>query len=105
MSDHPQFIDPLIPSFWLYDGDAFEWAVVGTTIAVDDCVASNIVEVKTDLVTFLGAVVSIIVNLEGEEMRVDIAQKEFAKKPIKEKDTIQLYLPPDAFHVYSEIFT
>ncbi len=78
--------------------------IVGTTIASDDCVASNIVEVRTELVTFLGAVVSITVNLEGKEMIVDIAQKEFAKKPVKEKESLYLYFPPDAFHVYSEIF-
>lgn len=78
--------------------------IVGTTIASDECVASNIVEVRTELVTFLGAVVSITVNLEGKEMIVDIAQKEFAKKPVKEKESLYLYFPPDAFHVYSEIF-
>lgn len=78
--------------------------IVGTTIASDDCVSSNIVTVRTELVTFLGAVVSIVVNLEGQDMIVDIAQKEFAKKPIKEKDILQLYFPPDAFHIYSEIF-
>jgi len=78
--------------------------IVGATVASEDCVASNIVDVKAELVTFLGSVVSITVNLEGREMIVDIAQKEFAKKPIKEKDKIKLYFPPDAFHVYSEIF-
>ena len=78
--------------------------IIGTTIASESCVASNIVAVKAELITFLGAVVSISVNLEGREMIVDIAQKEFAKKPINEKDELQLYFPPDAFHVYSEIF-
>jgi len=78
--------------------------IVGTTIAVDDCISSNIVEVKTVLVTFLGAVVSITVNFEGREILVDLAQKEFAKKPVKEKDKLKLYFPPDTFHVYSEIF-
>lgn len=78
--------------------------IVGVTVASEDCVASNIVDVKAELVTFLGSVVSITVNLEGQEMIVDIAQKEFAKQPIKEKDKIKLYFPPDAFHVYSEIF-
>jgi len=78
--------------------------IVGTTIAVDDCISSNIVEVKTVLVTFLGAVVSITVNFEGREILVDLAQKEFAKKPVKEKEKLKLYFPPDTFHVYSEIF-
>lgn len=78
--------------------------IVGATIAVEDCIASNIVEVKTVLVTFLGAVVSITVNFEGREILVDLAQKEFAKKPVKEKERLKLYFPPDTFHVYSEIF-
>jgi ABC-type Fe3+/spermidine/putrescine transport system ATPase subunit len=78
--------------------------IVGTTINAADCVASNIIEVKAELITFLGAVVDITVNLGGREMIVDIAQKEFAKKPIKKQETIQLYFPPDAFHIYSEFF-
>ena len=48
--------------------------------------------------------VDITVNLEGREMIVDIAQKEFAKKPLKEQETLHLYFPPDAFHIYSEFF-
>jgi len=78
--------------------------IVGTTIKEEDCVYSNIIEVKAELVTFLGAVVDITVNLEGREMIVDIAQKEFAKKPIREQDILHLYFPPDAFHIYSEFF-
>jgi len=78
--------------------------IVGTTIASEDCVPSNIVEVKAELITFLGSVVSIIVHLEGREMIIDIAQKEFAKKPIAKNDALHLYFPPDTFHVYSEIF-
>ena len=78
--------------------------IVGSTIASKDCITANIVNVKAELVTFLGSVVSITVNLEGREMVVDIAQKEFAKKPINVTDSLHLYFPPDAFHVYSEIF-
>ncbi len=78
--------------------------IVGTTIASNDCVAANIVDVRAELITFLGSVVTVTVNLEGREMVIDIAQKEFAKKPINENDALHLYFPPDAFHVYSEIF-
>ena len=78
--------------------------IVGTTIAEENCVAANIVDAKAELVTFLGPVVSITVNLEGKELMVDIAQKEFAQKPIAVKDSLRLYFPPDTFHVYSEIF-
>jgi len=78
--------------------------IVGTTIPEENCVAENIVDAKAELITFLGPVVSITVNLEGKELMVDIAQKEFAQKPIAVKDSLRLYFPPDAFHVYSEIF-
>jgi len=78
--------------------------IVGTTIAEESCVAANIVDAKAELITFLGPVVSITVNFEGKELMVDIAQKEFAPKPITVKDPLRLYFPPDAFHVYSEIF-
>ncbi len=78
--------------------------IVGTTIASNDCVAANIVDVRAELITFLGSVVTVTVNLEGREMVIDIAQKEFAKKPINKNDALHLYFPPDAFHVYSEIF-
>ena len=78
--------------------------IVGTTIASNNCIAANIVDVRAELVTFLGSVVTITVNLEGREMVIDIAQKEFAKKPINENDALHLYFPPDAFHIYSEIF-
>ncbi len=78
--------------------------IVGITVDKESCVASNIVDVRVELVTFLGPIVSITVNLEGKDLLVDIAQKEFAKQPITIKDTLHLYFPPDTFHVYSEIF-
>ena len=78
--------------------------IVGTTIAPDDCLPANIVDARADLVTFLGPVVSICVNVAGIDMIVDIAQKEFARKPVRERENIQLYFPPEAFHIYSELF-
>jgi len=35
---------------------------------------------------------------------VDIPEKEFEKINLKRKGKIKLYFPPDAFHVYSELF-
>ncbi len=78
--------------------------IVGLTIDPDHCTASNIVEVSTQLVTFLGPVVSIIVLLEGKEMIINIPQKIFEKQRIKPNDNLKLYFPPDAFHIYSDMF-
>lgn len=78
--------------------------IVDLSIDKDHCTVSNIVEVSTQLVTFLGPVVSITVLLEGKEMVVDLPQKIFEKQKIKANDNIKLYFPPDAFHVYSEMF-
>ena len=48
--------------------------------------------------------VSIKFMLEGEEMLVDIPEKEFERISLKRRDKMKLYFPPDAFHVYSELF-
>jgi iron(III) transport system ATP-binding protein len=71
---------------------------------LDDLVSTNILEARVEVVNFLGAVVRITFTVEGEEMFVDIPEKEYGKISLKRKDRIKLYFPPDAFHVYSEIF-
>jgi ABC-type Fe3+/spermidine/putrescine transport system ATPase subunit len=65
---------------------------------------SNVVEVEAEVINFLGAVVRVTFSLEGEEIIVDIAEKEFERINLKRKDKFKLYFPPDAFHIYSEIF-
>jgi iron(III) transport system ATP-binding protein len=65
---------------------------------------SNIAEVEAEVINFLGAVVRITFILEGEEMIVDVPEKEFERRNLKRKDKMKLYFPPDAFHVYSELF-
>jgi len=65
---------------------------------------SNIVEVKAEVINFLGAIVRVTFTLEEEEMLVDISEKEFEKMNLKRKDKLKLYFPPDTFHVYSELF-
>jgi putative 2-aminoethylphosphonate ABC transporter ATP-binding protein len=79
-----------------------EW--VDETGSAADCVPSNIAEVEAEVINFLGAVVRITFILEGEEMIVDIPEKEFERRQLKRKDKMRLYFPPDAFHVYSELF-
>jgi iron(III) transport system ATP-binding protein len=65
---------------------------------------SNVIEVEAEVINFLGAIVRVTFILEKEEMFVDIPEKEFEKINLKRKGKLKLYFPPDAFHVYSEIF-
>ncbi|MGB5750890.1 MAG: ATP-binding cassette domain-containing protein [Desulfobacterales bacterium] len=74
------------------------------TLATNNYIPSNIVEVKAEVINFLGAIVRVSFTLEEEDMIVDISEKEFEKINLKRKDKFKLYLPPDAFHVYSELF-
>jgi len=67
-------------------------------------VPSNIFEVEAEVINFLGAVVRVTFSLEGEEMIVDISETEFERINLKRKDKIRLSFPPDAFHVYTELF-
>ncbi len=78
--------------------------IVGVTVSEDLCVPSNVVEVTAEVINFLGAVVRITFFLEGEEMLVDLPEKEFEKIGLKRKDKMKLYFPPDAFHIYTELF-
>ena len=74
------------------------------TLPAEDYLSSNIVEVEAEVINFLGAIVRVTFTLEEEEMIVDISEKEFEKINLKRKDIFKLYFPPDAFHVYSELF-
>lgn len=78
--------------------------IVNVTIPSGNCVPSNIVEVNVEVINFLGAIVRITFILEGEEMLVDISEKEFEKIQLKRHDKMKLYFPPDSFHVYSKLF-
>ena len=78
--------------------------IVDVTVSADNCVPSNIVEVEVEVINFLGAVVRITFFLEGEEMFVDLPEKEFEKISLKRRDKVKLYFPPDAFHIYTELF-
>jgi putative 2-aminoethylphosphonate ABC transporter ATP-binding protein len=73
-------------------------------ISAENYLPSNIVEVEAEIINFLGAIVRVTFTLETEEMIVDISEKEFEKINLRKKDKIKLYFPPEAFHVYSELF-
>ncbi len=79
-----------------------EW--VYATISPENYLPSNVVEVVAEVINFLGAVVRITFFLEGEEMLVDFPEKEFEKISLKRGGKMKLYFPPDAFHVYTELF-
>lgn len=70
----------------------------------DKLMPSNIVETHVEVINFLGAVVRIAFLLEGEEMFVDITEKDFEALNLKRRDPMRLYFPPKSFHCYSEIF-
>ena len=78
--------------------------LVATPISSEEYVASNVVEVVAEVITFLGAVVRVTFTLEGEEMDIDIPEKEFERIGFQRREKITLYFPPDAFHVYTELF-
>ncbi|OPX36550.1 MAG: hypothetical protein B1H12_06880 [Desulfobacteraceae bacterium 4484_190.2] len=78
--------------------------LVGVTISSEQCVSSNVFEVVAEVITFLGAVVRIAFVLEGETMLIDISEKDFGKMGLKRGEKIKVYFPPDAFHVYTELF-
>ena len=78
--------------------------MVDVTVSRKNCVPSNIVEVEVEVINFLGAIVRISFFLEGEEMFVDLPEKEYEKISLKRKDKMKLYFPPDAFNVYTEMF-
>jgi len=70
----------------------------------DGLAPSNVIDTNAEVINFLGAVVRVMFMLEGEEMLVDIPEKEFERINLRRRDAMKLYFPPDAFHVYSELF-
>ncbi|NQU64121.1 MAG: ATP-binding cassette domain-containing protein [SAR324 cluster bacterium] len=62
--------------------------------------ASNVVEVQTEVVTFLGAVVQITFMLDNVDMNIDITEEEFEQHQIRRGDVMRLFFPPAAFHIY-----
>jgi ABC-type Fe3+/spermidine/putrescine transport system ATPase subunit len=65
-------------------------------------VLSNLIPGRIDVVTFLGAAVRLVVNMDGEEVISDVIEKVFEQRGFKQGDEILLYFPPEGFLVYPE---
>ena len=78
--------------------------IVGVTIPAEKCAPSNCVDVTAEVINFLGAVVRITFLLEGEEMLVDLPEKDFEKTGLQRGNQMKVYFPPDAFYIYKELF-
>jgi iron(III) transport system ATP-binding protein len=64
--------------------------------------SSNLVRGNIEVITFLGAVVRILVITGNEELIVDMVEKEFEQRQLKPGDEVDMYFPPDAFLVYQQ---
>jgi iron(III) transport system ATP-binding protein len=62
---------------------------------------SNLVKVEIEVVTFLGAVVQLTFNIDGIEINVDIIEKRYEELGLARGDSVNLYFPPDSFHVFA----
>jgi ABC-type Fe3+/spermidine/putrescine transport system ATPase subunit len=61
---------------------------------------SNLIPGRIDVVTFLGAAVRLVVNVDGEEVISDVIEKEFEQRQLKQGEEVVLYFPPEAFIIY-----
>lgn len=61
---------------------------------------SNLIPGRIDVVTFLGAAVRLVINMDGEEVISDIIEKEFTLRKLRQGDEVFLYFPPEAFIIY-----
>jgi ABC-type Fe3+/spermidine/putrescine transport system ATPase subunit len=61
---------------------------------------SNLVPGRIDVITFLGAAVRLVINVDGEEVISDVIEREFEQRQLKQGDEVFLYFPPKAFLVY-----
>jgi iron(III) transport system ATP-binding protein len=64
--------------------------------------SSNIVKGKIEVITFLGAVVRILVVTATGEVIVDMVEKEFEHRRLNRGDGVDMYFPPNAFLVYQK---
>jgi iron(III) transport system ATP-binding protein len=62
--------------------------------------ASNVMEGVVEGVTFLGAIVRVVITVDQVPLIVDLPYREFERRPIRPEDRVQLYLPPDCFLIY-----
>jgi iron(III) transport system ATP-binding protein len=62
--------------------------------------SSNVVRGKIEVITFLGAVVRVLLSSANGEVIVDIVEKDFEQRQLNRGDEVEMYFPPDAFIVY-----
>jgi putative 2-aminoethylphosphonate ABC transporter ATP-binding protein len=65
-----------------------------------DIEQANIVRGRIEVITFLGAVVRILVSNPDGEIIVDMVEKEFEQRQFNRGDEVDMYFPPEAFLVY-----
>ncbi len=61
---------------------------------------SNLTHGKIEVITFLGAVVRLVISMDGEEIICDVVEKDFELKKLNRGDSVDLYFPPEAFLAY-----
>jgi iron(III) transport system ATP-binding protein len=61
---------------------------------------SNLAHGRIEVITFLGAVVRLVISMDGEEIICDVVEKDFELKNLNRGDSVDLYFPPDAFLAY-----
>ena len=62
--------------------------------------STNLIPGRIDVVTFLGAAVRLVVNVDGEEVISDVIEKDFEQRQLKQGEEVILYFPPEAFIIY-----
>jgi len=76
--------------------------IVNPQRPLHDLEPSNIVRGKIEVITFLGAVVRILVSSTNGEVIVDMVEKDFEQRQLIRGDEVDMYFPPDAFLVYEQ---
>ncbi|MFQ6078706.1 MAG: ABC transporter ATP-binding protein [Thermodesulfobacteriota bacterium] len=61
---------------------------------------SNLTHGRIEVITFLGAVVRLVISMDGEEIICDMVEKDFGLKNLNRGDPVDLYFPPEAFLAY-----
>ncbi len=61
---------------------------------------SNLAHGRIEVITFLGAVVRLVISMDGEEIICDVVEKDFELKNLNRGDAVDLYFPPEAFLAY-----
>ncbi len=74
--------------------------IINPKSPLKDLETSNIIKGRIEVMTFLGAVVRILLSGTHGEVIVDMVEKEFEQRQLNRGDEVEMYFPPDAFTVY-----